>query len=91
VIEIEYILCHGDKTLTSNLRYVSYLMRLQQVQAENKLTWVASMQCIKTGELICFENLDTLILFIQQEYGNSNRPSELQSIEKCDFFCKNSP
>jgi hypothetical protein len=55
--------------LTPPTRYTSYLLRLQWVQNDGQPIWIASMQCTKTGELCQFPNIETLVQFLREEYG----------------------
>ena len=57
----------------SNSRYASFMLRLQWTQNDDCPTWVVSMQSTKTGELRWFPNLDALILFLRDEFGNCER------------------
>jgi hypothetical protein len=56
--------------LTSNNRYTSYLLRLQLAQNDDRPTWLASIQSTQTGELRWFSNVDALIQFFHEEFGN---------------------
>lgn len=49
--------------------YVSYLLRLRQVQSDNQLTWVVSMQNTATSEQHCFVTIGALVDFLWAELG----------------------
>ncbi|MEW5961633.1 MAG: hypothetical protein AB1801_28275 [Chloroflexota bacterium] len=49
--------------------YVSYLLRLRQVQSDNRLTWVVSLQNTATGEKHCFATIEALVDFLWTELG----------------------
>jgi len=66
--------------LTPNIRYASFMLRLQWTQNNDCPTWVVSMQSTKTGELRWFPNLDALFQFLQGEFGNSAQTKESLSI-----------
>ena len=69
--------------MTPNIRYASFMLRLQWTQNDGRPTWVVSMQSTKTGELRWFPNLDALIQFLRDEFDNceetkdSNQPAAL--------------
>ena len=50
-------------------RYTSFLLRLQWTQNDNHPTWVASIQSTKTGELRRFPDLEALVQFLRDEFG----------------------
>lgn len=58
--------------LTPNDRYASFMLRLQWAKNDELPTWVVSMQSTKTGELRWFPNLDALIAFLRDEFGERN-------------------
>jgi hypothetical protein len=56
--------------MTSDIRYASFMLRLQWMENDDHPAWVVSMQSTKTGELRWFSNLDALVQFLQGEFGN---------------------
>lgn len=53
-----------------NIRYASFMLRLQWTQNDDRPTWLVSMQSTKTGELRWFPSLEALIQFLRDEYGS---------------------
>ncbi len=51
-------------------RYASYMLRLQWTYNDDQPTWLVSMQSTETGELCWFPNLDALVQFLGDEFGN---------------------
>lgn len=66
--------------LTQNIRYASYMLRLQLTQNADCPIWIVSMESTKTGEMRWFPNLDVFIQFMQGEFGNNAQAKELLSI-----------
>jgi hypothetical protein len=58
-------------------RYVSYLLRLWQVQSEEGLVWRASLEHASTGERRGFAGLEDLCAFLEQETtsGDEDEPN----------------
>ena len=50
----------------SGRRYVSYLLRLWQVQAEQDLAWRASLEDTRTNERQGFTSLDDLLCYLRR-------------------------
>ncbi|MCG3209547.1 MAG: hypothetical protein FOGNACKC_03174 [Anaerolineae bacterium] len=48
--------------------YVSYLLRLRQIQTDSRFTWVASVQNTATGEQHCFAGVDALVEFLLAKF-----------------------
>ena len=48
-------------------RYISYLLRLWQVQGKEGLVWRASLEHASTGERQGFASLAELVAFLEQE------------------------
>ncbi len=61
--------------------YVSYLLRLRQIQTDNRFTWVASVQNTATGEQSCFAGVEALVEFLRAKFiteppgPNSDQPA----------------
>ena len=55
--------------MTPNIRYASFMLRLQWTQNDDCPTWIVSMQSTKTGELRWFPSLEALIQFLRDEFG----------------------
>ncbi len=51
--------------------HVSYLLRLWQVKSQGQLVWRASLQNPDTSERTGFANLNDLVAFLLQHYGNN--------------------
>ena len=64
----------GVNTLTPEICYASYMLRLQRVRSEDHPTWIVSMQSTKTGELRRFPNLEGLITFLKEEFDSGVGP-----------------
>lgn len=56
--------------MTPNIRYASFMLRLQWIQNDDHPAWVVSMQSTKTGELRWFPNLNALVQFLWDEFGD---------------------
>ncbi len=77
--------------MTPNI-YNSYMLRLHWAQNSDHPTWVASIQSTKTGELRWFPNVDALIQFLQEEFGNyeqTQNAKTVTSLEKNDQTMEN--
>lgn len=48
-------------------RYLSYMLRLWQVQEDGELTWRASLESPQTGERRGFSNLAVLFAFLEEQ------------------------
>lgn len=70
--------------MTPDERYASFLLRLQWMKNGQQPTWIVSMQSTKTGTLRWFPNLEALITFLREEFGEYERDAEsdAKSIEK---------
>ena len=67
--------------MTSNNRYASFMLRLQQAQNDNRPTWLVSIQSTKTGNLRRFPSLDALITFLRDEFGEQEKNDEPSKTE----------
>jgi hypothetical protein len=47
-------------------RYISYLLRLWQIERQGQLVWQASLEDSRTGERQGFGNVDALLAFLRQ-------------------------
>ena len=54
---------------STNESYASYLLRFQRVQRDDGRAWMASVQSTATGELRRFANLEALVHFLRDEFG----------------------
>ena len=61
-------------------RYVSYLLRLWQVQTEQGLCWRASLENTRTGERRGFARLDDLLDFLCRLTEPLTYPSDREEI-----------
>jgi hypothetical protein len=48
-------------------RYISYLLRLWQVESEGELVWRASLDSPHTGQRLGFASLAEMVAFLEQE------------------------
>ncbi len=55
----------------ANENYASYLLRLRCVQGDKGRIWVASIQSTATSDQRRFANLDALLQFLWDEFGDS--------------------
>jgi hypothetical protein len=85
----------GVSALTPDQPYVSFLLRMQWMDNNQQPTWLISMQKAGTGDLRWFPNLDTLIQFLLNEYGErrfkapveDNLPGALSSHAPAGISC----
>lgn len=61
----------GDLT-EEQLNYVSYLLRLWQVQSAGRLIWRASLQSTATGERLGFADFESLVAFLLEEIAKTD-------------------
>lgn len=52
---------------TKRRRYLSYLLRLWQIESEGALVWRMSLESPQTGERTGFPSLDALFTFLEQQ------------------------
>jgi hypothetical protein len=52
---------------TKRRRYLSYLLRLWQIESEGELVWRTSLESPQTGERTDFPSLDALFTFLEQQ------------------------
>jgi hypothetical protein len=64
--------------MSRNAAYYSCLLRVWQVQSGDHLTWVASIQSPSTGELRSFPNIEALMQFLQDEFGNCEKGRHIE-------------
>jgi hypothetical protein len=57
------------------------MLRLQQAQNDNRRTWLVSIQSTKTGNLHRFPNLDALITFLRDEFGEQGKNDKPSNTE----------
>jgi hypothetical protein len=72
VIDVVYAVDQGDELLmpNGNENYASYLLRFRCVRRDDRRTWIASIQSTATGEVSGFPNLDALVQFLRDEFGD---------------------
>lgn len=61
--------------MIQNQGYASYLLRLRQVQNDQEVVWVASIQSVVTGEQRPFADVDALVEFLLAQFGGSEEAS----------------
>ncbi len=76
--------------VTPDIRYASFMLRMQLIQNDDHPAWVVSMQSTKTGELRRFPNLDALVQFLQGEFGNCAPTKEALSTALPEIDCQTS-
>jgi hypothetical protein len=54
-------------------RYISYLLRLWQIESEGELVWRASLESPHTGERRGFASLADVFTFLEKELGQVAR------------------
>ena len=53
----------------TELRYLSYLLRLWQTRKDEQVIWQLSLQSPHSGERLGFVDLEALCCFLQQQMG----------------------
>jgi hypothetical protein len=48
-------------------RYLSYLLRLWQIESKGQLVWRASLEDARTGERCGFASIDALLSFLREQ------------------------
>ena len=48
-------------------RYLSYLLRLWQIESKGQLVWRASLEDARTGERQGFASIDALLAFLREQ------------------------
>jgi hypothetical protein len=48
-------------------RYLSYLLRLWQIESKGRLVWRASLEDARTGERQGFASIDALLAFLREQ------------------------
>ncbi len=61
----------GTRAESTALQYLSYLLRLWQVNQDGESVWHASLQDSRTGEKYGFARLELLFGFIQKQVSNT--------------------
>ena len=56
--------------MSSEERYISYLLRLWQTKNRDKMVWRASLESPHTGERKSFASLTDLLTFLGQKIGH---------------------
>jgi len=54
--------------------YLSFLLRLWQVQQNDSLVWRASLESPLTGERRCFPNLESFLIYLQEKINQLDQP-----------------
>jgi hypothetical protein len=57
-------------------RYLSYLLRLWQVENKGQLVWRASLEDSRTGERQGFASIDALLVFVCQQTSTTGDPDK---------------
>lgn len=56
--------------------YQSFLMRLWQERVAGRLVWRASLHSTATGETQVFTSLESLLLFLTNQFPEEEEPSD---------------
>jgi hypothetical protein len=54
--------------------YLSFLLRLWQVQQNDSLVWRVSLESPLTGERRCFPNLESFLIYLQEKINQLDQP-----------------
>ena len=65
--------------MSQSVSYVSYMLRLWKVQADNQTIWVATIQSPGTDEQHSFSNVGALIEFLQDSFGRGKLVSDIDT------------
>jgi hypothetical protein len=57
-------------------RYISYLLRLWQIEIQGQLVWQASLEDSRTGKRQGFASVDALLAFLRQVIDGGARARE---------------
>ena len=57
-------------------RYISYLLRLWQIESQGRLVWQASLEDPRTGKRQGFASADALLVFLRQAIDGEPQASE---------------
>ena len=57
----------GNHVSEDQQRYLSYLLRLWQVESKGQLVWRASLEDSRTGERQGFASIDALLAFLREQ------------------------
>jgi hypothetical protein len=56
--------------------YASYLLRLWKAQRDGQTIWRASLECTQDEQRQNFASLETLIAFLQEQFGTGGASKE---------------
>jgi hypothetical protein len=59
-------------------RYLSYLLRLWQIESKGQLVWRASVEDSHTGERRGFASIDALLAFVREQTNKVTGSDESQ-------------
>ena len=59
-------------------RYLSYLLRLRQIESKGRLVWRASLEDARTGERQGFAGIDALLAFLRERTNEVTGSNESQ-------------
>ena len=60
-------------------RYISYLLRLWQIESQGRLVWQASLEDSRTGGRQGFASVDALLAFLRQVTSEEPRAHDDQN------------
>jgi hypothetical protein len=76
----------------ANESYASYLLRFRRLSGDKGRTWVASIQCTATGELRRFPNLEALVQFLRDEFGDGQETQDASpAVERTGIAARSEP
>lgn len=60
-------------------RYLSYLLRLWQIESKGQSVWRASLEDSRTGERRGFANMDALLVFLCQQTNTATDSGKMET------------
>ena len=69
----------GNHVSKEQQRYLSYLLRLWQIESKGQSVWRASLEDSRTGERRGFANVDALLVFLCQQTDTAINSGEVET------------
>ena len=69
----------GNYVSGEQQRYLSYLLRLWQIESEGQSVWLASLEDSRTGERRGFASIDALLVFLCQQTNTATDPDKAEA------------
>ena len=60
-------------------RYLSYLLRLWQIESRGRLVWRASLEDARTGERRGFASIDALLIFVRRQTSTARDADKVEA------------